>query len=64
MKCFENLGVASTPLKCFQSEFGINEVGHEGRRCWWFYKNALVFLCSRSEPLTRATTITLVWDGA
>jgi hypothetical protein len=29
-----------------------------------FYKKALVFLCSRSEQLTRATTITLVWEGA
>jgi hypothetical protein len=61
---FKSLRVVSTPLKCFQKWFGTNEVGHEGRRCWWFYKKALVFLCSRSEQLTRATTITLVWDGA
>jgi hypothetical protein len=27
-------------------------------------EKALVFLCSCSEQLTRATTITLVWDGA
>jgi hypothetical protein len=53
----ENIGVVSTPLKCFKSDFGTNEVGHEGRRSWWFYKKALVFLCSRSEQLTRATTL-------
>jgi hypothetical protein len=29
-----------------------------------FMKKALVVLCSRSKQLTRATTITLVWDGA
>jgi hypothetical protein len=29
-----------------------------------FIKKALVFLCSRSEQLARATTITLVWDRA
>jgi hypothetical protein len=27
-----------------------------------FMKKELVVLCSRSEQLTRATTITLVWD--
>jgi hypothetical protein len=59
----ENLGVVSTPLKCFQSDFGTNEVGHEERRSWWFYKKALVFLCSRSEQLTRATTLPLYGTG-
>jgi hypothetical protein len=33
------------------------ELGMEGKRRWWFYKKALVFLCSRSEQLTRATTL-------
>jgi hypothetical protein len=28
-----------------------------------FMKKALVVLCCCSEQLTRATTITLVWDG-
>jgi hypothetical protein len=40
---FENLGVTSTPLKCFQGEFGTNEVGLEGRRCGWFYKRHWCF---------------------
>jgi hypothetical protein len=29
-KVFENLGVVSTPLKCFQSDLGTNEAGQEG----------------------------------
>jgi hypothetical protein len=28
---FENLGVVSTPLKCFQSGFGQMELGMEGK---------------------------------
>jgi hypothetical protein len=28
---FENLGVVSTPLKCFQKWFWTKEVGHEGK---------------------------------
>jgi hypothetical protein len=35
---FENLGVVSTPLKCFQKWFWTNGVGHGGKRSWWFYK--------------------------
>jgi hypothetical protein len=55
--CFENLGVVSTPLKCFLNGFWANGLGLWKERSWWFYKKTLVFLCSRSEHLTRATTL-------
>jgi hypothetical protein len=32
-------------------------------RSWWFQKKALVFLCSRSKQLTRATTLTRYGTG-
>jgi hypothetical protein len=32
-------------------------IGLWKERSWWFYKKTLVFLCSRSEQLTRATTL-------
>jgi hypothetical protein len=35
-KIFENLGVVSTPLKCFQKWFWTNEVGHGGKRSGGF----------------------------
>jgi hypothetical protein len=35
---FENLGVVSTPLKCFQKWFWTNGVGHGGKTSWWVYK--------------------------
>jgi hypothetical protein len=41
----------------FSNWFWTNGVGHGGRGSWWFYKKALVFLCSRSEQLTCATTL-------
>jgi hypothetical protein len=54
---FENLGVVSTPLKYFLNDFGTNGIGLWKERSWWFYKKTLVFLCSRSEQLTHATTL-------
>jgi hypothetical protein len=54
---FENLGVVSTPLKCFLNDFGTNGTWGMEERSWWFWKKALVFLCSRSKQLTRATTL-------
>jgi hypothetical protein len=47
----------------FSNVFLTSEVGHEERRSWWFYKKALVFLCSRSEQLTRATTLSRYGTG-
>jgi hypothetical protein len=35
---FENLGVLSTPLKCFQKWFWKNGDDHGGKRNWWFFK--------------------------
>jgi hypothetical protein len=61
---FENLGVMLYSTEMF-SEMGFVQSEMESRkRSWWFHKKALVVLCSHSEQLTRATTITLVWDGA
>jgi hypothetical protein len=54
---FENLGVVSTPLKCFLNDFSKNGIGLWKKRSWWFYKKTLVFLCSQSEQLTRANTL-------
>jgi hypothetical protein len=53
---FENLGVVSTPLKCFLNDFGTTGTWVMEERSWWFEKKALVFLCSRSKQLTCATT--------
>jgi hypothetical protein len=33
---FENLGVVSTPLKCFLNDFGTNGIGIWKERSWWF----------------------------
>jgi hypothetical protein len=32
----KNLGVVSTPLKCFHKWFWTNGVGNGGKRSWWF----------------------------
>jgi hypothetical protein len=59
---FKNLGVVSTPLKCFLNDFG--KMGlDQGRKGGWFYKRTLVFLCSRLEQLTRVTTLPLYGTG-
>jgi hypothetical protein len=39
---FENLGVVSTPLKCFLKDFGKWNWDMEGRS-WWFYKRHWCF---------------------
>jgi hypothetical protein len=49
---FKNLGVVSTPLKCFLNGFGQTGIGLWKERSCWFYKKTMVFLCSRSEQLT------------
>jgi hypothetical protein len=33
---FENLGVVSTPLKCFLNDFGTNGTWDMEERSWWF----------------------------
>jgi hypothetical protein len=43
---FENLGVVSTPLKCFHKWFWTNGIGNGGKRSWWFYKGTLVIMYS------------------
>jgi hypothetical protein len=55
---FKNLGIVLYSSKMFSGKYVLE---NGGRRSWWFYKKALVFLCSRSEQLTRATT--LPWCG-
>jgi hypothetical protein len=35
-KGFENLGVVSTPLKCFLNDFGTNGTWDMEERSWWF----------------------------
>jgi hypothetical protein len=35
---FRNLGVVSTPLKCFINGFGQTGIGLWKERIWWFYK--------------------------
>jgi hypothetical protein len=37
----ENLGVASTPLKCFLNGFGTNGNLGYGRRCWWILEKGI-----------------------
>jgi hypothetical protein len=34
-KSFENLGVVSTPLKCFLNDFGTNGTWDMEERSWW-----------------------------
>jgi hypothetical protein len=60
---FENLGIVLYSTEMFSGKKYVlkNERRRELVDLW---KKALVVLCSRSEQLTRTTTITLVWDGA
>jgi hypothetical protein len=37
----ENLGVVSTPLKCFINGFGMNGSLGYGRRCWWILEKGI-----------------------
>jgi hypothetical protein len=57
---FENLGIVLYSSEMFSGKY----VLENGGRSWWFYKKALVFLCSRSEQLTRATTLPWYGGGA
>jgi hypothetical protein len=54
---YENLGVVSTPLKCFINDFGTNGHLGYGRKELVDLEKASVFLCSRSKQLNRATTL-------
>jgi hypothetical protein len=36
-KCFQKPWSSIYSTEMFESDFGIDEVGHGGRRCWWFY---------------------------
>jgi hypothetical protein len=54
---YENLRVVSTPLKCFLTGFWANGHLGYGRNGLVDHKMTLVFLCSRSKQLTRATTL-------
>jgi hypothetical protein len=54
---YENLGVESTPLKCFLNDFGAKGHLGYGRNGLVEHKRTLVFLCSRSKQLPRATTL-------
>jgi hypothetical protein len=53
---FENLGVVSTPLKCFQKWFWTNGVGQGGKRSGGFKKRHWL-LCIHPGQLTLATTL-------
>jgi hypothetical protein len=38
---FKNLGVVSTPLKCFLKDFGANGIRIWKERSWWFFLNGI-----------------------
>jgi hypothetical protein len=52
-------------MMAFKNEFENEEDEYPGvGDKFGFIRKILVVLCSHSEQLTHATTITLVWDGA
>jgi hypothetical protein len=54
---YENLGVVFTPLKCFLNGFWTNGHLGYGKNGLVDHKRTLVFLCSRSKQLNRATIL-------
>jgi hypothetical protein len=61
---FENLGVVSTPLTCFQKWIWTNKVGLGVKRsCGFKRKDIGDYVLTRGN-LIPCNHITLVWDGA
>jgi hypothetical protein len=61
---FENLGIVSTPLKCFLNDFGTNgNWDMEGKELVVLEKGIGVSLLSL-EAINPCNHITPVWDGA
>jgi hypothetical protein len=61
---FENLGVVSTPLKCFQKNgFGPMEMIMEDKGVGSFQKGLVITKCSLRTIYPR-NHINPVWDGA
>jgi hypothetical protein len=60
---FENLGVASTPLKCFQRWFWTIGVGH-GRKGVVVFKEKTLVIMYSPGAINPCNHTTPVWDGA
>jgi hypothetical protein len=62
-RVFENLGVVTTPLKCFSKGFINMELDLGDKGVGGFMKSGIVYKCSPNQLLP-CNHITLVWDGA
>jgi hypothetical protein len=60
---FENLGVVSTPLKCFQNGFGPMEMIMDDKGVGGFQMTLVITKCSL-RTIYPCNHITPVWDGA